>query len=746
MTPDVSREPVQAELPNVEGVEGHVARITYRNEDTGYTIFRLDVAGARDPVAVLGVVDRLAVGEHVTAEGRWENSRQWGRQLRAQKVLVQLPVSRTGTVRYLASRLRGVGPKLAERISKHFGDDVLRVIDDEPERLLEVEGIGSETLRGIRDAWTGEKRTREVMIWLEDHGLGSARAAAVFRRYGEESARIVQENPYRLIADIRGIGFAIADNIARTLGITGDAPMRLQAGLYFVLASARDRDGHCGLPETLFVDEAVNTLGPHESAIRNALDAELTEGELVRVDVDGVPCVFTARIHVQERTIAERLVALHRHPLGEAVIDIPRALEWVQQRTGTRLSADQQHAVATALQAKVVVITGGPGVGKTTILNSVLRILRSKGLRAHLCAPTGRAARRLSEASGLEAKTMHRTLEFDPSDGRFRRNKENLLATDLVVVDEVSMVDVPMMAALLLAIPESARLLLVGDVDQLPSVGPGHVLGDIIRAGIMPVEILRQVHRQAEGSEIVTNAHRVNRGESLKTGSPGAGGDFLFVDCEEAEKTSAIIVRMVAERIPARYGRRPDEIQVLTPMRKTVLGTDYLNEALRRRLNPEGERLPGRGDHQYAVGDRVMQVENNYEKDVYNGDIGMVTAYDSDERLAWAEISGQRVSYGLSELGQLRHAYAVTIHKSQGSEYPVVVVPMTLQHRIMLRRNLLYTAVTRAKNLVVLIGQRRALEQAIRNDEGIQRCSSLRKLLTAATRPRAEMPQTQSNR
>ncbi|MDE0372667.1 MAG: AAA family ATPase, partial [Rhodospirillales bacterium] len=344
------------------------------------------------------------------------------------------------------------------------------------------------------------------------------------------------------------------------------------------------------------------------------------------------------------------------------------------------------------------------------------------------------AARRLSETSGLTAKTIHRLLEFDPNEGRFRRNRDNLLETDVVVVDEVSMVDVPIMAALLQAIPDTARLLLVGDVDQLPSVGPGHVLGDVIRAGIAPVETLRQVHRQAEGSQIVTNAHRVNSGHRLEFGSPDSGGDFLFVDCESAERASELIVRMVAERIPARYGRRPDEIQVLTPMRRTVLGTESLNETLRSRLNGHGERLPGRGETRYAVGDRVMQVENNYEKEVYNGDIGKVLEYDPDERLAWVQMSGQRVSYGLSELGQLQHAYAVTIHKSQGSEYPVVVVPMTFQHRIMLRRNLLYTAVTRAKNLVVLVGERRALERAIANDEDVQRCSSLRSLLIAACR------------
>ena len=487
----------------------------------------------------------------------------------------------------------------------------------------------------------------------------------------------------------------------------------------------------------MFVEAAIQTLGPHEEAIRAALEAELAEGSLVRVVLEQGPCVFTRRIHWQERTIAESMAGLHRRPLPASGIDVPRALTWVERETGLRLSSDQQRAVATALDAKVAVITGGPGVGKTTILNSVLRILGEQKLRAHLCAPTGRAARRLAETSGLEAKTIHRTLEFDPSQGRFRRNSENPLETDLVVVDEVSMVDVPIMAALLQAVPETARLLLVGDVDQLPSVGPGYVLGDIIRADMFPVEVLRQVHRQAENSEIVTNAHRVNEGKALKIGPPGAGGDFLFVECDDADRAADMIVRMVAERIPARYGHRPDEIQVLTPMRKTVLGTELLNETLRARLNPRGEQVPGRGDIRYAVGDRVMQMENNYEKDVYNGDIGTIMNYDPGERLTWVQMSGQLVSYGLSELGQLQHAYAVTIHKSQGSEYPVVVVPMTFQHRIMLRRNLLYTAVTRAKDLVVLVGEQRALKQAVANDEGVQRHSALRRLLTAGTGLRA---------
>ncbi len=733
MAPEAEvREPIQGELPNVESIEGHVARVTFRNEETGFTIFRVDVAGSRDPVAVLGVVDRVAVGEHVTAEGQWENSRQWGRQLRARRVSVQLPVSRSGTARYLASRIKGIGPKLAERISEQFGEEVLHVIDHEPERLLEVPGIGPDIVEGVRTSWKGEKRAREVMIWLEDHGLGSARAAAVFRKYGEDAARIVKDNPYRLIADIRGIGFAIADNIARSLGITGDAPIRIQAGLYFVLATARDRDGHCGLPETLFVEEAIRTLGPHEAAIRQALETELTEGALVCVEIEGVRCIFTARIHRQERTIAAALSRLQRQPLKETPIDVPKALAWVQQKTGLRLAPDQEHAVSTAVTAKVAVVTGGPGVGKTTILNSVLRILQARSLRASLCAPTGRAARRLSESSGMEAKTIHRLLEFDPGAGRFRRDRSRLLETDVVVVDEVSMVDVPIMAALLQAVPDTARLLLVGDVDQLPSVGPGHVLGDIIRANVAPVERLQQVHRQAVGSQIVTNAHRVNRGRELEFGTSTAGGDFLFASCDDAETASKFMVRLVSELIPERYGRRPDEIQVLTPMRRTLLGTEHLNAILQVRLNGQGQALPGRGDIQYAIGDRVMQVENNYEKDVYNGDIGKILDYDPEERLAWVEMSGQRVSYGLSELSQLRHAYAVTIHKSQGSEYPVVVIPVTFQHRIMLRRNLLYTGITRAKNLVVLVGERRALRHAIENDEDVQRCSSLRTLLRAA--------------
>jgi exodeoxyribonuclease V alpha subunit len=627
--------------------------------------------------------------------------------------------------------IRGIGPGYAKKLVRAFGETVFDVIAQEPARLREVTGIGPKRAERIIAGWAEQKIIREIMLFLHSNGVSTARAVRIYKTYGADAVQLISENPYRLARDIRGIGFRTADQIAAKLGIEKTALIRVRAGISFALAEALD-EGHCGLPRDELLGLARQLLEVPLDLVVTALELELADGTVVADDVEGQgSCVFLAGLYRAEREIAERLRVLAAGKPPWPLVDAGKAIPWVERRTKLELAETQRQAVRTALASKVLVITGGPGVGKTTLVNSILKILRVKTVEIASCAPTGRAAKRLSESTGLEAKTIHRLLETDPRTGAFRRNEEKPLDCDLLVIDETSMVDVPLMRALLRAVPERAALLLVGDVDQLPSVGPGQVLADIIGSNALPVVRLTEVFRQAAESRIIVNAHRINQG-LMPDLTPAEGGDFHFVDAADPEEGVRKLLTIVRERIPKRFGFDPiRDIQVLCPMNRGGLGARALNLELQTALNPPRDVRIERFGWTFCPGDKVMQVENDYDKDIYNGDLGVVSRIALEEGELAVNFDGREVLYGFGELDELVLAYATTIHKSQGSEYPAVVIPLTTQHYPMLQRNLVYTGVTRGKRLVVLVGQRKALAIAIKGGRARKRWSKLREWLVA---------------
>jgi exodeoxyribonuclease V alpha subunit len=623
----------------------------------------------------------------------------------------------------------------ATKLVRGFGEAVFDIIEASPERLREVVGIGPVRAGRIVAAWAEQKAVREIMVFLHAHGVGTSRAVRIFRTYGAEAIRVMTDNPYRLARDIRGIGFKTADAIAERLGIARDALIRVRAGISFALSEATG-EGHCGLPRAELLSLAEKLLEVPAELIGTALDFELAEGTVVADRVGEADCVFLAGLHRAERAIAERLIALRDGALPWGGIDAERAIAWVSAKVGLTLAPSQAEAIRLALGSKVTVITGGPGVGKTIIVNAILRVLAAKGVRMTLAAPTGRAAKRMTEATGLEAKTLHRLLEADPATGGFKRDADNPLDCDLLVVDETSMVDVPLAHALLKAVPDGAALLVVGDVDQLPSVGPGQVLADLIGSGALPVVRLTEVFRQAAASRIVVNAHRINHGQMPELERAGPESDFHFVPAEDPETAVARIVELVKVRIPRRYGLDPvRDVQVLCPMQRGGVGARSLNIELQAALNPAGEQKVERFGWTFAAGDKVMQLDNDYEKEVFNGDLGLVAAVDPEAGELAVGFDGRTVTYGFGELDALAPAYAVTIHKSQGNEYPAVVIPVLTQHYTMLQRNLLYTGVTRGKRLVVLVGQPKAVAIAVRGVAGRRRWSKLREWLAMPSAP-----------
>jgi len=713
-----------------EVIAGLVERVTFHNAENGFCALRVKVRGRRELATVVGHAASIAAGEWITASGEWVNDRTHGQQFRARFLRSSQPTSIEGIEKYLASGMvRGIGPGYARRIVKAFGERVFDVIETEPERLLAIGGIGRVRAGRITAAWAEQKVVREIMVFLHSHGVGTARAVRIYKTYGAEAVQVMTENPYRLARDIRGIGFRTADAIAMRLGIEKTATIRVRAGITFALGEARD-EGHCGLPVAELLPLAEGLLEVPAALVQAALDLELADAAVVADTVAGTPCVFLVGLHRAERGIAERIAALLGAPLPWAAIDADTALPWIEEQTGLALAASQVAAIRLALRSKVLVVTGGPGVGKTTIINAILRILSTRSIELLLCAPTGRAAKRMTEATGFEARTIHRLLEVDPRSGGFKRNAENPLDCDLLVVDETSMVDVPLMQALTRAVPDRAALLIVGDIDQLPSVGPGQVLADIIASGAVPVVRLTEVFRQAAASRIVTTAHGINQGAVPDLSRPAGDSDFYFVPAEDPETAVQRIIELVQTRIPRRFGLDPvRDIQVLCPMNRGGVGARSLNIELQAALNPAGERKVERFGWTFAPGDKVMQIENDYDKEVYNGDIGTVDDVDPGLGELTARFDGRAVTYGFGELDTLVPAYAVTIHKSQGSEYPAVVIPVMTQHYTMLQRNLLYTGVTRGKRLVVLVGQRKAVAMAVRNVSGRQRWSKLREWL-----------------
>jgi len=707
-----------------------VERVTFHNPENGFCVLRVKARGQKDLITIVGRVAMITAGEFIQASGSWVNDRTHGQQFRAAFLKTSAPTSLEGIERYLASGLiRGIGPIYAKRLVRAFGAEVFDLIEQQPDRLREVTGIGRKRAARIIAGWAEQKVVREIMLFLHANGVGTSRAVRIYRTYGNNAVQVISENPYRLARDIRGIGFRTADQIAGKVGIEKTAMIRLRAGISYALAEAME-EGHCGLPVEELVTLTGDLLDVPQELIDTALALELGAGAVVADSLDGRRCVFLTGLYRAEQAIAGRLLSLIRGRPPWPPVDPAKAIPWVEQRTSLALAESQRQAVQLALNTRVLVITGGPGVGKTTLVNSILRILIAKQVRVALCAPTGRAAKRLSESTGLEAKTIHRLLETDPRTGEFRRTEDYPLDCDLVVVDEASMVDVLLMRSLLRAVPEEAALLIVGDVDQLPSVGPGQVLADTIRSGRVPVVRLAEVFRQAAGSRVITNAHRINRGEMPDLRRTTGLSDFYFLDAADPDDATGRIIAAVRDRIPRAFGLDPiRDIQVLCPMNRGGLGARSLNVELQKALNPPGEIRAERFGWTFCPGDKVMQVENNYDRDVYNGDLGIVRGIDLEQSELTVDFDGRGVSYGFGELDELVLAYATTIHKSQGSEYPAVVIPLTTQHYTMLMRNLLYTGITRARRLVVLVGQRKALAIAVRNQGTRRRWSKLREWL-----------------
>ncbi|HYG86250.1 MAG TPA: ATP-dependent RecD-like DNA helicase [Azospirillum sp.] len=716
-----------------EPLSGLVERVTFHSAETGFCVLRTKVRGQRDLVTVVGHAASISAGEFIQAMGAWVNDRTHGLQFKADFLRATPPTTAEGIERYLGSGLiRGIGPTYARKLVQAFGETVFDVIEQEPEKLREVTGIGPKRAARITSGWADQKIIRAIMVFLHSHGVGTSRAVRIFKTYGPDAIPLITENPYRLARDIRGIGFKTADSVAMRLGIEKTAMIRARAGISFALAEATG-EGHCGLPVADLIPLAEQLLEIDAPLIEAALDLETREGTVVADTLDGAPCVFLASLHRAEQAIADRLRRLAAGAAPWPPIDADKAIPWVEAKAGITLADSQRAALRTALASKLLVITGGPGVGKTTLVNAILQILRAKGVSIRLAAPTGRAAKRLAESTGLEARTIHRLLETNPQEGGFRRDETNPLECDLLVVDETSMVDVPLMNALLRAVPARAALLLVGDVDQLPSVGPGQVLADVIASGAVPVVRLTEVFRQAATSRIVVNAHRINAGLMPEWPKAGEESDFYVVEAATPEIGVAKLIDMVRERIPRRFGVDPvRDIQVLCPMNRGGLGARSLNIELQRVLNPPGELRVERFGWTFGVGDKVMQVENDYDKEVYNGDLGIVSAIDPEEGTLTVDFDGRPVTYEHGELDAIVLAYATTIHKSQGSEYPVVVIPIVTQHYTMLQRNLVYTGVTRGKRLVVMVGQRRALAMAVRGTTRRRRWSKLREWLSVA--------------
>jgi len=719
-------------------LEGTLERITYVNEASQYVVARLRVAGRRELATIVGNLPSVTPGETLRLTGEWTHHDKYGDQFRVEAFETVAPATLAGIEKYLGSGLvKGIGPTVARRLVQAFGAQTLQVIEEEPSRLLAVNGIGRIRVQRIREAWEGQKEVREVMIFLRGHGVSPGYAAKIFRTYGRSSIALVKENPYRLAHDIYGIGFKTADRIAQALGIEKVSPLRIDAGVIHVLNGLAE-DGHVYYPLDRLVKESAGILEVGEDLVAGAVERLVGDGRLVcDREADGA-AVYLASLHAAETGVAAHLLALAEGGAPATDIDIARAIFWVEQANRMELAAQQREAIREALQHKLLVITGGPGTGKTTILKCIMQILEKKQRRILLCAPTGRAAKRMTEATGREARTVHRLLEYSPAEGGFKRDQRRPLEADLVIVDEASMLDVVLMHALVKAVPRAAGLILVGDVDQLPSVGPGAVLRDIIASGLSRVICLTDIFRQARESRIVLNAHRINRGEfpSCPDWEGHERSDCYLLLRDEPEEVQAAILELVARGLPLRHRVDPiDDVQVLSPMQKGPIGALQLNQALQALLNPSGPEIL-RGGRLYRLGDRVMQIRNNYQKDVYNGDVGRIVGLDPDAREMTVRFDDRLVTYDAADLDELVLAYAITVHKSQGSEYPAVIIPVHTSHYLMLQRNLLYTAVTRGRGLVVLVGTKKAIALAVKNQRIHQRYTGLARRLQEA-RPEA---------
>lgn len=718
---------------------GVIERVTFHNVDTGFTVLRVQADRRRDLVTVVGHLPSATAGEYLEADGTWVQDRDHGLQFKADTLRTAQPHTVQGIEKYLASGLvKGIGKHYARKIVAAFGERTLAIIDESPSFLREIKGIGPQRVQRIRDSWKQQKAVRGIMVFLQSHGVGTARAVRIYKTYGERAVELVREDPYRLATDIWGVGFQSADELAQKLGIDRASPLRARAALKYVLRMLSD-EGHCGFPEAEVVSRTVALTGIDEQIVAAAVEHQCQAGELVRepwkqelatdgrVPLPDAPWLYLKPLFLAELGVARAMQTLLQgaHPLP--ALDVDKALGWVETRMGLELAPSQREAIRQAVTRKLLILTGGPGVGKSTIVRGILEIFLASGLRCALCAPTGRAAKRLAETTGREARTIHRLLEYDPGQGGFLRHRDRPLEIDLLIVDETSMVDVVLMNQLLRAVPASACVVLVGDVDQLPSVGPGAVLADLIASAAVPVARLTEIFRQAGHSGIVRAAHAVHHGNLPESASSEQLGDFYIVEAETPELILQRMVTLLRERIPARFGLDPlRDIQVLTPMNRSELGARNLNARLQEALNPVGGGAEvQRFGSTFRLGDKVMQTVNNYDKEVFNGDIGRILRIDAGEQEVTVAVDNREVIYDFGELDELVLAFATTIHKAQGAEYPAVVLPLHGQHFMMLQRNLLYTAITRGRKLVVIVGSMKALKMATERHDTAQRCSGL---------------------
>ncbi len=710
----------------MDKLDGQIERVVFRNEENGFCVLRVKVRGHKELITVTGTTPSVNEGEWMAADGEWLVDPRHGRQFKAEGMRMSKPDTLEGIEKYLASDLvKGIGKEYASRLVKTFGRDVFDIIENSSGKLLKIEGIGKLRKDRIKQAWDEQKNVRQIMSFLFSHGISTTRAFRIHKIYGDKAIELVQRDPYCLARDIRGIGFLIADQIAMKLGIAKDSDLRARAGLEYMLGELTS-NGHCAYVRNDLLSRTTELLEIDLEIVERALDHSVENKRLIlRVDRKGRDLIYLPKLYFAEISLAKRLRLLEqgKHPCPS--VDFEKALAWVQQKSGIELAMAQRTALKTAIDSKVMVITGGPGVGKTTLVNSVLMVLKAKKMRVALCAPTGRAAKRMAETTGMEAKTIHRLLQYNPGTGGFIHDADHPLECDVLIVDESSMIDVVLASQLTDAVPLHAALIIVGDADQLPSVGPGRVLQDIIYSKKIPVAHLDEVFRQAATSRIITNAHRINEGQMPEFPKEGETSDCYFVEADDPAKALQLAGKLIQKSIPAKFRFNPmNDIQILTPMQKGELGARNLNQTLQQLLNPRGDEVERFGSV-YRTGDKVMQTENDYDKDVYNGDIGRITGIDSDKSELVVDFDGRKVMYDFRELDELVLSYAITIHKSQGSEYPCVVIPMHTQHFILLQRSLIYTALTRAKKLVIVLGTKKALNLAVTRAESRERTTTL---------------------
>lgn len=736
-------------------IRGVVERITYQNPENGYTVLKCAVKNYNDLVTVVGNLLDVNVGSVLLVDGNWKIDSKYGRQFLAESWEETMPATVFGIEKYLGSGLiKGVGPKFAKRIVQKFGTETIEVIESDEKRLLEVEGIGKKRIQMIHESWEKQKEIKNIMLFLQDHGVSTAFAGKIYRQYGNESIQIVKENPFRLADDIWGIGFRTADGIAQKLGFEKDDFARIRSGIMYTLSALAD-EGHVYAEREQLIKKAVELLEADEMCIAGAIEKMRENKDLICEawrEEEG-DSIYLPPFYYAETGVASRLRRLTQTPAQDRLWtslmqarqktgnqDLSVDVKKIQERVHMEYDEVQTEAIRQSAVSKVMVLTGGPGTGKTTTTQGIITAFQSFGLKILLAAPTGRAAKRMTEATGLEGKTIHRLLECKPPEG-YQKNEENPLEGDVLIVDECSMIDIVLMNSLLKAIPLGMRLILVGDIDQLPSVGAGNVLRDIMDSGTVPVIRLTRIFRQALSSRIITNAHRINQGQ-MPDISNGADTDFFFTSKEEPEEAAEEIVKLVKTKLPRYYAVAPSQIQVLTPMQRGVVGAGKLNLMLQEALNPQGDQL-FRSGYAYRINDKVMQIRNNYEKEVFNGDIGLVVSVDMQNRVLSVDFDGRIVSYESTELDEIVHAYATTIHKAQGSEYPIVVMPVLMSHFVMLQRNLIYTGITRAKKVLVIVGTKKALAYAVRNVTVTKRNTHLKMRLRESgenTFPMGEFP------